>query len=104
VKSYPKQFKYGGIKYRIISEEMPGFSGMVTKEPPVIRISPKDNQTAEEYRKTLLHEILHVILWNCAQNKQSFLRLKEETLVAFLEKEMFEAKRLNPKLFKFLFG
>lgn len=103
-KNLPKRFRYNQLTYKIYVEEMEGFSGKVTMDPPIIRISPKDNETSEEYRKTLFHEILHVILWNCAQNKESMLRLKEETLVAFLEKEIFEAKRQNPKLFKFLFG
>lgn len=100
----PKQFKYDDRKYRIVEQNVPGYCGLVTFTPPIITICPETNETIEDYRQTLFHEILHIILWKCRQNQNEQVRIREETLVGYLERELFVAKSQNRSLFKFLFG
>lgn len=96
-----KTFYYKNSKYKILEEAMPDLLGEVIYNEKLIKINPC--QGTKEYRKTIFHEILHIILQDAYHQDNGKIKMDEEELVLLLEKQVYKAKRDNVKLFKELF-
>lgn len=104
MKLQSRQFKFDGIKYKILVKKPadPKLVGEVNFDENVIRIDPK--LSIEAQRSVLFHEILHIILkkFQSRKIKKSIL-VSEEKLVLFLETQIFLLRHKNKELFRELF-